>query len=412
VVTQIDIPMSVTGQVVVSFHGDPGSGCRAIGVCGYSGTVTWSPGGSGHLLVAKILLHKKISYLGFNGFGDAPTAEIASARVQRTVAGRLDGRCADAEPQPGPSDIIERRGRFTFDLFERGGTVLDTRCAGPVDDDFVATGPRATLPVMRVIGGGSEIDLRGQRSFAAHGLAGTMTSTVVLRLGKPRQSSGGGNSLPPGVPTTRVRTVTERLSLVQVRGGMTESFAGSSDTDVCTLLDSCGASGAITLRPIPHAPVASLYAIGPAKLPYRDFLVALGLRRGALAKGIDLYGAVDWTDKGAAREQFSQSGLCADAAPLHEGSASIEVRGSSLIASYAPGGAVDTRCPGPTTPGQYQPLLSGEVPRSRLSGRTFTLTMSRGTAITDDGYSGRTEGDLSVTLRRGRLSQQVITLPQ
>jgi hypothetical protein len=409
---QIYMPMTVTGQVVVSFRGDPSSGCGAIGVCSYTGTVIWSPAGTGSLQIAKILSHKEISYVVFNSFGNGPTAETASARVQRTIAGRLAGSCADAEPQPGPSFITEHRGRFTFDLFERGGTVLATRCAGPIDDDLVAVGPRATLAVNGLISGDREIDLREQRSFAGHGFAGTMTSTVVLRLGKPRERNGGGNSIPQGVPRTRERTVTERLSVGQVRGGVTESFRGTSDTDVCALLDSCGASGTIALRPTPRAPEASLYAIGSAKLPYSDFLVALGLRRGPLAKGIHLYGQVDWTDAGTAREQFSQSGLCSDATRLQQGSVSIEARGGSLTASYAPGSVVDTRCPRPSTPRQYVSVLSGAAPLSRLAGGTFTLRLRRGSAITDDGYSGRTSGDLSITLRRGRVTQQVFTEPQ
>jgi hypothetical protein len=82
-----------------------------------------------------------------------------------------------------------------------------------------------------------------------------------------------------------------------------------------------------------------------------------------------------------------------------------------LLLSYALADSPTTECPGPFVD-QGSPLLSGVMPRATLSSRTFTLMLQRGLSFRDDGYDGSARGNLTLILRRGRVTQQVITEPR
>lgn len=414
VIRQTEVSGKVTGQVVVSFHGDQASGCGVLGVCGYSGTVIWNPGASVDLEIATLRVHKRIRYAGSVLFGIGPSSDVnTTARVERSVGGHTAGRCVDAEPQFGGLSGASVRGRtFTLQPFDKQSSLLATRCAGPRDGDLAAVGPRLTLPVAQVLRGERRLDLRGARPFAVDGFAGTISSTLILHLGKPTNvRNRGAGSFPPGVRTVKMRIVREHLSLVRLRGTVTESFRGSPNPDVCALLDSCGAFGTITLHPIAHAPTAQLIAQGAARLPYRDFLVALGVLRGSAPRGIGVFGDVSWDDRGNALERLTAPDQCSDAGPLRDGFVSIGV--TRMVVSYSRSGPLDTLCPGPVAAGvNAQSLLSGTIRRGILNARTFRLVLSRGASLQDDGYTGSVRGSLRLTLRRGRVTQQVITEPQ
>jgi hypothetical protein len=417
VIRQTGLAGSVSGHVVVSFRGDAASGCRALGVCDYSGTVIWNPGRSVDLEVVKLRVHKRIEYTAFASFGIGPSSdESTTARVQRNVDGLAAGRCVDAEPQYGGLSGVSVRDRtLALQLFDHQSSLLATRCAGPRDGDLSSAGPRLMLPVGELLRGERRIDLRRVRAFATHGFAGTVTSTVTLRLGKPRNAgNGGGGGFPSGVKTVRTRIVTERLSLVRLRGTVTESFHGSPNADVCALLDSCGALGTITLRPTSHAPTAQLIASGPARLRYRDFLVALGVLPGSPTPGIGVDGSVTWDDNGTAVEHLLQPSRCSGAGRLSDGSVSIDVQRTRAVFSYSRFESLDTECPGPIAAAVNAPssLLSGAAARRILGARTFTVVVNRGSSLQDDGYIGSVHGSLGLTLRRGRLTQQVITEPR
>jgi hypothetical protein len=415
VLSETGIDGTVRGQVVVSFHGDPASGCRARGVCGYGGTVIVRPGGSLDLFIVKLRVHNRIidvasTYLGYDGGAPSTTA-----RVDRSIDGRTVGQCVDAQQPTDTLPSIRERGRsITVRLFDRKNSVLATRCAGPRDDDLISAGPTLMLPIGRLIRGRRVIDLRGIRSFSAHGFAGTITSTVVLSLGKPRKLSNGGSGsgFPPGIKPVRTRVVIEHLSPVGVRGSITASFRGASDADACSLLDSCALVGTTTLDPISRSPDGYLYASGPARLPYRSFLVALGLRRGSPPAAIRVAGGVSWQDDGSGHEQLTAPNRCSDVARLGAGFATIQSRRTSLLLSYAPAESPTTECPGPSFVGPGSRLLSGIMPRTTLSSRTFTLVLRRGSSFQDDGYTGSVRGSLRLTFRRGRVTQQVITEPR
>jgi hypothetical protein len=171
---------------------------------------------------------------------------------------------------------------------------------------------------------------------------------------------------------------------------------------VCVFLDSCGLTGTLTLAPRPVSSDGFLTSSGPARLPYRDFLVALGLRPGAHRVGLDPSGITVWADAGTLRADLTQGERCTDTVGLGSGSANVVVRGSSLHVALSTGsflltnpgaGSGRTRCPGPELPA-FQTLASGVVPRTALGHRTFTITVRGGGGFPDDGYSVSLHGQV------------------
>ena len=411
-VSQADVPIDVAGQLTVTFHGDAASGCAAAGLCGYSGTIVFRPR-SGDLSVETYRRHGRIGRLvflslapGLGGYGGVVTV----AEVERSVAGQPAGLCADAETPPLGAPSATIRGRtLTISLLGPGGSLLSTRCAGPLDGDLAGAGPKATISLQAALRGRTVVSLQASNPFASHGFAGTVSSTLVLTLGKPSRPASGIH-FPPGIKTERMRVVTERLSVARLAGQLTGSVQGTADPTVCRLLDSCGMSGTLGLTlPGAGGADAELIATGPASRPYGDFLTALGQIRGGARHGITLAGSVAWTNSGRINANLTQPSACSDAAPLGQLYVSLQP------AAGASGGFFGsspwrTRCPGPMVPGQVQ-LLSARARLRMMGPREFGVTFRPVGSLTDDGYTLTLHGHLSLVLRRGRISQQVVTEP-
>jgi hypothetical protein len=410
IVSEVNISASVAGQLTVSFHGDAGAGCAAYGLCPYSGTVVVRPGSAG-LLVLTYRRRGRIGHLVALTLPPAGNGYITAARVDRSMPGGPAGTCADAENQfAGASTAATQGGSVTVRLLTSGGSLLTTRCAGPTDSDLAAAGPSVTIPLAKLVRGQTTIDLAGARSFAAHGFAGTIESTIVLRLGRPERSGSQGAGFPPGIKTERVRTVTERLVLTRVLGRMSTEVQGTANPIVCRLLDTCGLSGTLGLEPGARDVNAEIIAMGPASRPYDEFLTALGLSPGPRPSGISVSGFVSWT--AAVRADLSQGGAaCTVAVSTAEIGLVLDTAGSRLRGSAVAGGSWRTRCPGPMfTDGT--PLLSTSVSRSSLSHGQFTIALQPAGGFEDDGYVLAPRGHVSLVLRRGRrITQEVITQP-
>lgn len=403
IISATDIPVSTTGELVVSFHGDAATGCAASGLCGYSGTVLVRPG-SGDLFVEKLRHGRTTSYDGFLGLGLGSAQALTAARVERDGS----GSCADVSQLDLSPAMNIRAGVATLALLQPGGDVLATRCAGPVDADLAGTVPRVTTPLVSLLRGRMRFNLAGTQPFASHGFAGTVRSTIVLRLGRPQRQSSS-STFPPGIRTQKVRTVSERLQAGAAGGTLTALLAGTADATECGLLDSCGLAGTLTLAPSFDGLSGSLQAIGPAKRPYRDFLAALGRGPGN-PRGIQVFGEIGWSQGGTVTEDITQAGTCTDSAVLGAGGIILAPRGSGLVASYRPVAAPRTRCPGPiVAPGQA--LATGTLARADLRRRTLTLNLSAAPAFQDDGYSATISGHFAFSFRRGPLTQQVTTQP-
>jgi hypothetical protein len=215
----------------------------------------------------------------------------------------------------------------------------------------------------------------------------------------------------------RVRIVTESLRVRSLTGSLTAALTGSGNPDVCGPLDSCGVNGTLTITPKLRAPQATLTAIGPASRPYRDFLAALGLSRSGRGRGIDVVGSVFWTDPGSIAAVVHQGGSCTDRGGLGGGEIDLAAGPRTISLGYSVGGllspgpgggGVRTRCPGPML-GQSARLASGTLSRASLGHRTFVLRLRGGGSVADQGYNASLGGAIALRIRRGRVSQQVLT---
>lgn len=411
VLSQTSLPAHASGELVVSFHGDATTGCATYGLCAYSGTILVRPSG-GELAVVTFRRGGRIVHAAFLGLGPGATGYTTSARVQRSAAGSPVGTCADAESgffSPVPIGQ-SRRGSFTIRALAPGGSLLQTRCAGPLDGDLAGASPAVTLSLARALRGRTTLDLAGTRTFAAHGFAGTITSTLVVKLGQPSTaSSSSGPSFPPGIKTERIRTVTEQLSLVRMNGGLTLAVRGSDDPIVCRLLDTCGLGGNLSLPPGTRDLSAQVLAQGPASRPYSDFLTALGVGRTGHAHGISVAVVVNWI--GEVRAAVTQAGTsCTDVAQTGGGSVAIGSL-SGVSGGYgAFAGSWRTRCPGP----DLQPAsggLKGSLAAGALGHHRFTVVVRPRGSFTDDGYLITPSGRISIVVRRGRITSQVFQQP-
>lgn len=407
-----EIPFNLTGALTVSFHGDPSTGCALRGLCGYSGTLDTSlPSGELEILTyraqGRVGHDATLLLLGFGGFEQQETA----AEVEREIDGQQAGLCGDASSSQLPVLKVPTTGdSLTFTLLTSGGTLLQTRCAGPLDGDLVAFAPTVTLPISVVLRGHTRIDLSGTRAFAADGFAGTLSSTVVLGLGSPQRESSGNVKFPPGIKTQKTRLVTQQLTVTRVAGSIGELVTGLPDTSLCLGLDSCGLTGSLMARPVPYGASGELEASGPASRPYRDFLRALGDASSGRAAGITVYGTADWQDRGTVTATTNQSGVCTDTAPLGGGDLSLGVAGGVMSAFYQPQNGLRTRCPGPIAPPDSA-LAVGAASIRAVDRGTFTLGLHAAGPFEDDGYGVRPQGHLSITLRRGATTQQVMSVP-
>jgi hypothetical protein len=410
-VSETNIQVAIQGQLTVNYHGDAGSGCAAYGLCAYAGTIVVRPT-SGSFAVVSYRHDGRIRHQVELVFAPSIGGYTTAAVVQRSSPGGQGGTCADAQSSPlsglGTQPVHGRS--VTIRLLAAGGSLLTTRCAGPVDGDLAAASPTATVPLRRLERGGISIDLGGTHPFAAHGFAGTITSTVVLKLGRP-QPPNLNPSFPPGVNTARIRTVTETLRLERISGHFSAALTGSGDPVVCTLLDTCGLTGTLSLAPAGREVSAQVIATGRASLPYTEFLTALGLRPGPRPRGISVLLFASWGAEVSATIQ--QAGAtCTDTAPVAGVAAVLTVPagGAKLLGSASSGNSWRTRCPGPSF-SSGAALFSASAPAGALRHPRLKITLRASARFGDDGYLVTPRGNLSLVLRRGRISQSVQVQP-
>jgi hypothetical protein len=385
-VSETNTPARVQGELVVTFHGDPSVGCAAYGLCAYSGTIVVKPR-SGQVESVTYRRHGRTGHAVSIILGSPEDASATWAETTRSVAGGTAGTCVDARKPLFfvQTSAFTRGGPVTIRLLEPHGTLLQTRCAGPTDGDLSALSPTRTIRLARLLHGLTVLDLSGSTPFAVHGFAGTIDSTLKLELGKPHSQSENPG-FPPGVKIHRVRTVTEQLTLVRVRGGLSATVRGTGNPIVCGLLDSCGLRGTLRLTG-----------------PLRD--VSAQLIATGRARGIGVFGTISWLQD--VHANVSQAGsVCTDAAVT--GGIAVPLGFGGRLRGFV--GPLRTRCPGPSL-ANAQPLLGAPLSRSALGHRQFTIQVGGSGTSSDDGYEIRVRGHLSLVLRRGRITQQVSSEP-
>lgn len=423
----VETGLTARGSVSIDFHGDRAAGCEAAGLCDVSGTVTWAPERDGALVAFGYDSEGTRYSEAFLLFGGGPgRVTTTSTRVRRGAAGR-DGLCVDG--LAGEESLIgsERRSGRSIEVSLTGGggsfpptDNFRTRCAGPTASDIAALLPRHVLTTRQVERGRIPLDFSAEREFAAHGLAGTVRSTVVLRLGRGQRSGVDDTEHPPGLTRVRRRRaldVTYRIE--SVSGQAIADVQGLADPDLCGPLDACGLLGTVTVAPAASSGVAFLSATARLRTPPRDLSRALGLVPGGRPRGVRTYGFAYWErDDGTVESRLTRDGAtaCRDSEPLLGGGGiGLKLSGNSVRVIYGSSEAsqgpdpLHTRCPGPgiADVASDRALASGTVPLSAFRDRRVTLRLTRGGAWSGDGYSGATRSDVTVVLRRTRIRRSV-----
>lgn len=418
IVSEVDISVCVTGRLTVTFAGDPGTGCATDGVCEYSGTETYapSPGDSGDLNLMTVERDgHRTTHASLNVGG--PGSPVTSA-VQRTVnsaTGTVTTSCSDnsgtRQEFGGPAFALRiAHGSATIDFGRAGPGLLGSRCAGPLDVDIASVLPSRTVALRALARGERTIDLSASGRFAAHGLSGTVSSTLELSLGHPQHARQGA---PPPRPTrTRLtRFATADYHVTHLTGDAVATVLGSATPAVCAPFDACGLAGTISV--LPGAQARGLAFLTASSAHDSAGRLRAVLRGAGPAHG-RLFGGGTANVQGSVKADLTQGGAtCTDAVKLRQLSISIARAGHRIAVSLAPAESqatdpLRTRCPGPDA-GAHR-FASAELPAGVLSRPEFSVTL-RGLAFTDGPYRVTTRSTLKLTLRRGRTHLNVVRLP-
>lgn len=407
-ISQVMIPVRMSGRIIVQFHGDAAAGCAIHGLCGYGGTVSWSAPQRAALEVVRSRVggHSRYDFVVFpqpSGF-DGAIGGITNAEVARTpMSGQSIGTtCTDAISTQQAFELAARDGRVRFSLAQASPSLFGTRCAGPRDDAIIPALPAPQMSVARILRGRLAIGLAASHSFSVDGFSGTVLSNLTLRLGRPGRTTGTGSTLGTGKPQRALR-VRLRASLA---GSVVEHAAADPSPGACTPLGACGAIDTLTIRPRATPTTAQIDAV------MRPGQAAPSLNGIARAAGrMSLVGTAFWPSGGTLDAAFGQGpAQCTDSTSWTGGLVTLVATHHRLIAGYSAVGASSlTECPGPAGNTEGNPLAEGSVPLSRLTRRRITIRLTTGGDVQDYGYGIRTTANLTLTLTR--LSWKAITRP-
>ncbi len=168
----MEIPVRLGGELLVRFHGDPGTGCAARGVCGYAGAVSWRPSTPGTLNIFESGSRRR-SYQSsldlFGGPGDGQAGGVTSAQVSSGPPTASPTICADSASTAQTVTLPMSHGRVVFTLGQASPGVVQTGCAGPLIGDLGRALRSPAISIGRALRGRITIDLAGSRSFAPTG---------------------------------------------------------------------------------------------------------------------------------------------------------------------------------------------------------------------------------------------------
>ncbi len=407
IVAETDLPVCVTGSLAVTFTGDPAAGCAADGLCDYSGNESYTPGRQsvGDLNITTIAYRGRRVTTATLSIG-GPGALSASA-VQRTVStatGTQTTSCSDDAGSGGGLfaaffNLHATRRHVTIDL-ARTSPILGSRCAGPLAVDVASAMPFRTVPVRTVQRGDTTIDLSGGGQFAAHGMSGTVASTLMLAVGRPQRV----RQIPARKPSGHRRvghTALIAYRVTRVAGRAVATVQSSTTAALCGPFDGCGLAGTITVLPGASTHGSAFLSALSSHASVRRLRAEL---RGGGPPTAKLEGGGAAQTHGTVQAQVTQdSATCSDSVVLHQFDLRLARHGHWLRVSLSPSESqaadpLRTRCPGPDLGSHI--FATARVPATRLSRRTLTATL-RGRAFSDGPYDVTTRSTLAVTLRRG-----------
>jgi hypothetical protein len=394
------IPVRLRGDLAVQFHGDQATGCATRGLCGFSGTVIWQPPSTGSIDVDSFRDHGRTEYdvsldLSSQGFTVGPAIDggttTADVRFAPNGSAGSSSICTDAAATGADIGMPVNLRAASLTLAAASPSLLGTRCAGPLQSDIASLLARRVVDVATLFHGRAAVDLASSADFAVHGLAGTVTSTVELSLGRPRTQRFSDSGSSSKQPTVRTVVLSYRAHL---DGSIVTHIHG--DPSSCAALGSCGADGTFALRVHSTPGTLALGTVTRARRPLRDVLTALGLRKDGNPRGILVLGFFIVHGPLTYSVNVAQgANTCRDSGPAGPDAITLSPTRTHLRAEFD--GALPAphlRCPGPNV----SQVAFGAPPIDHLTRRGGTIHLTGGSQVQDDGYIGRTAANLTLTM--------------
>ena len=411
-----NVPATVSGRLVVRFQGSASAGCAALGVCGYSGTVQWTPPTRASLDVAAYRIGRQrvqsVSLFPQLGPFAGESGAVTTATVALAGAPAEASACADAVSNFNAFDVPAAHGLVALRLGHTSPGLLGTRCAGPRDSDIDPHLPVARLPLAALRAGRRTISFARSASFATAGFAVVLQSTLAVRLGRPGRIQAQATNR----RSRRYRVLTIGYH-ARLSGSVTKRFAAAGLSAECGPLGACGLTGTATVRPSSAVGAGAVTAFAPASRPERDLLAAVGLSRTGDPKGVSVTGSAQWRNGGTVATAVAQGTLdCHDSASVGSASVLLIVSRRKLGATYLAtrfGEGAVSRCPGPILQnGTSIGTVAGVATTSVLGARSASITLNRvGDRSSDYGYSLNFVPRLRLTLTRTAMHTRTVTGP-
>ncbi len=293
------------------------------------------------------------------------------------------------------------------------------RCAGPLGADLAAV----VLPLSVRGGSYPTFDLRGTRAFAAGPFSGQVVSSMAVRTapanGQSSSSSGSfSGSLFPGrdsPPRRRILSeyVALRYRLSTLPSAFGAEFTGAADA-VCEMLDSCGATGSLSLSVRRAQATVTLMASRVVRARASRRRALADFRHGRLSfsypttapASAQVVETLTRPDGSSCRDVTSVSGVDFVLGSLGPGQAT-NLLPVSLQNQNGPGvGVLRTHCPGPADAdvtgeadnGQGETLGHGSLRPSQLLTPTTEISLSDPGAFDGLGYAGERRGAVKLQL--------------
>jgi hypothetical protein len=400
------IPVQVRGSITVDWAGDPDGGCAVAGLCGVSGSATYTLPTRVRLGWGRgVATGGRQSVSGYlTGFFDRATT---SSQVTRVGADGAEHPCSDVRRVEEGIKLTDGSSALTLGP----GAFLLSRCGAPLAADVAALIPtrRLSLGVLRA--GNTTVDLRGSGPFAAGPFKGSVRSSLTLVLGRAKAERTTPAPLPEGSGLRRVRsrTVISEWSIARVSGEVRGTMRGVAEALLCGPLDACGASGAVTLFPQSSSGRFALTASANGRPSWRSLEAAVGIGPARPPRNLDfVYGFGGWergTGTLASEVRLGDGTVCRDQAPSVLGGLYGEASRRSVRTEFYVASGQSTRCPGPglAADGGAQRLARGTTPLNAFGGSTATIVLDRGGTLSDDAWTGAASSKVTIDLRRERV---------
>ena len=425
----IEIPVTVSGMLVLEFRAGPDTGCPAP--CDVEGAVTWSPVTRGSLIVWEYRLGRERELTALVALLPDEDRAVTTARVVRALPGGGHSTCIDARGEDlaaldfsaGRADALLARLLGGPGGAAPGADLIGSRCAGPTGADLAALLPQHELTREVLLRGRVALDFAAERPFVAHGFGGVLRSSVKMTLGPAtvdRDPEGDPDAIeeaPFGIRTRRLPELTATYALERSAGSVVTSFMGVREPVLCGGLGSCGAAGTVEITPAPVGGEVSVTAIGLRRTTRRQLAAALGLRRGPVPRGVEVLAGGFWdTDSGSAvtATRDADGPACAQRAALGGGSLRFDFGRRRVSAVFGEVGSFmhdpfSSRCAGPTLgdAGAAAGLAAGTLRLADFRRKRVTVSLPRGRAFASDAYEGSSRSSLSFVLRRTRVESGI-----